>query len=178
MRQMSVDSMPSSVPDPPLLDLVLYPNPPLGDYGMLVVMLCAGVVGGGVGVAFAAFGAWPVTGFLGLDLILLGVALHLARRRGRCVEVIRLDAQGLVVRRLGAAGQALGELRLEPYWVQVILDDRQRYCPRLALRSHGRTVPIGAFLPPAEKREIAAELLSALARRRAQPSSPSTSTMP
>ena len=154
--------------DAPALDLVLYPNPPLGRYGLAVVMLVAGGVGGALAVGFASLGAWPVTGFLGLDILLLGLALQIARHRARRAEVIRLDADGLVVRRIGPGGQTQGEIRLEPAWVQVVLDERRLHDPLLALRSHGRLIPIGGFLVAAERRELAAELRAALERHRAR----------
>lgn len=150
-------------PEPPHLDLILYPNPPLGRHGTLAVMLAAVLVGGVLGAAFASLGAWPVSGFLGLDVLLLGLALYHTGRRSRRVEIIRLDAAGLTVRRLGPRGDVQSEVRLEPAWVQVVLDERRRQDPRLSLRSHGVSTPIATFLAPAERREIAAELRAALA---------------
>ncbi len=163
------DALALPVEKPPGLDLVLYPNPPLGRHGVAVVWLVTAAVGGALAIGFAAVGAWPVTGFLGLDVLLLGWALMRARRRARRAEIIRLDADGLLVRRLGPRGEAVGEVRLQPHWVQVVLDERRLHDPLLALRSHGRLVPIGGFLAAAERRELAHELRRALARHRLAP---------
>lgn len=155
--------------EPPVLDLVLYPNPPLGRHGTVGVMAVVLVVGAVLGAGFATLGAWPVSGFLGLDILLLGIALARTRRFARRAEIVRLDARALVVRRLCPDGRAESEHCLEPYWAQVVVDERRRHDPRVYLRAHGRSVPVGQFLPPAERREIARELEAGLAALRAQP---------
>jgi uncharacterized membrane protein len=138
----------------------------LGRRGRSVVMTGAAVVGAAVGLGFLSIGAWPVTGFLGLDLLALWVALRIAARRARRAEIIRLDDRGLTVRRLGPDGEVAAEIDLDPYWVRVVLDERRRHDPLLALRSHGRLVPIGGFLAPNERRALAGTLRHALDRHR------------
>ncbi len=150
----------------PTLDLVLYPNPPLGRAGTAWVMGGAVAVGGSVGLGFLLMGAWPVTGFLGLDLLALWLALRTAARRARRAEVIRLDGRGLTVQRVAPDGRVTADFALDPYWVRVQLDERRRHDPRLALCAHGRCVPIGTFLAAAERRELASELHAALDRHR------------
>ncbi|MFW5679757.1 MAG: DUF2244 domain-containing protein [Pseudomonadota bacterium] len=152
----------------PRLDLVLYPNPPLGRYGMVWVMGVAATVVAILGLGFWWLGAWPVTGLLGLDLLALGLALRITARRARRSELIRLDASGLEVRRLGPDGAILQAIALDPYWVRVELDERRLHDPQLALRSHGQRVLIGTFLAPAERRTLADTLNAALAGHRAQ----------
>ena len=158
-----------SAGEPPVLDLVLYPNPPLGRHGTVVVMAVVLVVGVVLGAGFATLGAWPVSGFLGLDILLLGLALARTRRFARRAEIVRLDSRGLVVRRLGPDGRAESEHRLEPFWARVVVDESRRHDPRVYLRAHGRSVPVGLFLSPAERREIARELEAGLAALRAGP---------
>jgi len=158
--------------EPPILDLILYPNPPLGRHGTVVLMAIVLVVGAVLGAGFATLGAWPVSGFLGLDVLLLGLALARTRRSARRAEIVRLDTRGLVVRRLGPDGRAESEHRLEPYWARVVVDERRRHDPRVYLRAHGRSVPVGLFLSPAERREIARELEAGLEALRARPLSP------
>ncbi len=152
---------------PPVLDLVLYPNPPLGRHGTVVLMAAVLVVGAVLGAGFATLGAWPVSGFLGLDVLLLGLALARTRRVARRAEIVRLHAGALVVKRLGPDGRAESEARLEPFWTRVVVDERRRHDPQVSLRSHGRSVPIARFLSPTERREVARELERALAALRA-----------
>lgn len=153
--------------EPPALDLVLYPNPPLGRHGTLVLMAIVLVVGVVLGAGFATLGAWPVSGFLGLDVVLLGWALARTRRVARRAEIVRLDADGLVVRRLAPDGTAESEVRLEPFWTRVVVDEHRLHDPRVYLRAHGRDVPVALLLSPAERREVARELERALAAVRA-----------
>jgi uncharacterized membrane protein len=155
--------------EPPVLDLILYPNPPLGRHGTVVVMAIVLVVGAVLGAGFATLGAWPVSGFLGLDVLLLSLALARTRRFARRAEIVRLDARGLVVRRLAPDGTTESEQRLEPFWARVVVDERRRHDPRVYLRAHGRSVPVGLFLSPAERREVARELEAGLAAFRATP---------
>lgn len=154
------------MPSTPALDLVLTPNPPMGRHGMAWVMGGAILIGGGAGLAFLSLGAWPVTGFLGLDLIALWLALRIAARRARRAEVVRLDENALTVRRVAPDGQVTAEIVFDPYWARVALDERRRHDPKLSLCSHGRCVAIADFLPPAERRELARTLEAALAEHR------------
>ena len=62
--------LPSSSPDEPapLLDLVVYPHRSLGPTGFLVLMAVLCGCSFAVGLAFFLSGAWPVVGFLGVDV--------------------------------------------------------------------------------------------------------------
>lgn len=152
-------------PAAPPFEAVLYPNPPLGRMGYLVLMLAVALVSAGLGAAFALLGAWPVTGFFGLDVLLFWLAFRACRRRGRCAELIRLDRDGLRVRRVSGDGRAT-EWRFEPYWVKVSLDEPARPGGALTLSSHGRRLRLGQFLTAAERLELARALREALAAYR------------
>ena len=142
-------------------DAVLYPNRSLGTAGFYSLMAAIVTVSAGVGAAFVLAGAWPVSGFLGLDVLLLYLAFRWNYRQGRRAEFIRLDGAGLTVRRVDPDGRAR-EWRLEPYWVRVALDDPPRGDGQLVLSSHGDRLVIGAFLTAAERREVARALEAAL----------------
>lgn len=146
---------------PPPFHVILYPNQPLGPWGAGIVLLACAAVSGAVGCAFALAGAWPVSGFLGLDLVLLGLAFWVVRRRARRREEIRLDRSGLHLRRIEPDGSELSE-RLEPYWVRVQLEQPSPAVVRLWLRSHGRRLRVGAFLGAEEARGLAQALDRAL----------------
>ena len=139
----------------------MHPHQSLDRAGLLVLLVLVVLASVGLGAAFALAGAWPVSGFLGLDVLLLLVAFHLTRRAGRRAEYIELDAGGLVVRRIEADGRTL-QWRFEPYWVRVDMDDPPRHDSRLTLTSHGRSVAVGSFLAPEERLELARALHRAL----------------
>src|SRR4051794_41730935 len=67
-------------PDAAAFEAVLYPNRSLGRGGFIAVMAGVSTVSAAVGGAFLLVGAWPVTGFFGLDVLLLYLAFRAARR--------------------------------------------------------------------------------------------------
>lgn len=142
-------------------EAVLYPNSSLGPWGTVTVLAVFAAVSGALGCFFALVGAWPVTGFLGADVLVLAGAFVLVRRRARLREEIRLDASGLHLRRVAPDGRE-ERCRLEPYWVRVQLEEAGPTAARLWLRSHGRRIRIGAFLTAEECRGLALALDRAL----------------
>jgi uncharacterized membrane protein len=113
------------------------------------------------GAAFWAAGAWPVLGFIGLEVVLFGAALNLNHRSARACEMIALTERELTVRRIDSRGR--GESwSFQPYWLRVGHDPANADAP-IELSSHGRSVAVGGFLAPAERRELADALRSALA---------------
>jgi uncharacterized membrane protein len=152
-------------PDADAFEAVLYPNRSLGRGGFIAVMLGVSTVSAAVSAGFLLVGAWPVTGFMGLDVLLLYLAFRAAQRAARRREHIRLDASGLHVRRIGPDGN-VADWRFEPYWVRVHMDDPPRRDSLLTLASHGRRLAIGLFLTPEERLDLARALESALHRYR------------
>jgi uncharacterized membrane protein len=146
-------------------EAVLYPNQPLGRAGFIALMAAMSSVALGLGAAFVVVGAWPVSGFLGLDVLLVYLAFRHARRAGRRRELIRLDRDGLRVLRVEPDG-ASAEWRFEPHWVRVQMDDPPRRDSLLTLVSHGRRLVIGLFLTPEERLDLARSLERALRRYR------------
>jgi uncharacterized membrane protein len=149
----------------PPFEAMLYPNPPLGRHGFLILMGCVTAVSVVIaGVALAA-GAWPVSGYFGIDVLLLYVAFRANTRQSRRRELIRLDETGLHVRRVGPNGR-YSDWRFEPYWVRVVVEEPVRGVAGLSLRSHGQQLRIAQFLSPAERRDLARALNGALAAYR------------
>jgi uncharacterized membrane protein len=159
---------------PARLDVVLYPNRSLGTTGFALLMTAIVLVSVAVGAGFMMVGAWPVTGFLGLDVLLVYLAFRWNYRQARRAEFVRLDGDGLSVRRLEPDGRSQS-WRFEPYWVRVSLEQVGRHDRRLVLRSHGRQVVIGAFLTQDERQELAHALEAALREHRADaPAAPAS----
>ena len=151
-------------PARPAFDAVLYPNRSLPPAGFAVLMLGVAGVSAAVGAGFFLVGAWPVTGFLGLDVLLLYLAFRWNYRQGRQAEFIRLDGDGLSVCRVEPGGRRR-TWRFEPYWVRVEVDERADSW--LTLTSHGRSLAIGTFLTAGERVEVANALRTALRARHA-----------
>lgn len=127
-----------------------------------VVVACAGVWFF-AGVVFIAAGAWPVTPFLGLEVVLLYGAFRLNRKAGNAYEAINLSARALTVRRMDHWGKT-SDFSFPPHWLQVNIDDPPDRKSPLELRSHGTSLIIGSFLLPQERLRIARALRRELGR--------------
>jgi len=147
------------------LDAVLAPHRSLPPTGFLIVMLAFGGLSFVAGILFVLHGAWPVTGFFGLDVGLLYLAFRINYRSARREERIRLVADALTVERRGVRGERWS-WRFQPYWLRVTLEERNDESNRLTISSHGRSLVLASFLGAGERRRVAATLKEALARWR------------
>ena len=164
------DSADTMAVDPPtdealLFDAELRPHRSLGPRGFLLLMIGVCSISFAAGIGFYLAGAWPVVGFLGADVLLIYMAFRINYRRGRLRETLHLTREKLTVRRIDHHGRALS-WQFEPTWLQILSDkgavDRQP----LVLRSHGRSLAIGAFLTAEERSELAEALKQALHKAR------------
>ncbi len=141
---------------PARFEAVLYSNQSLGSTGFILLMSAIVLVSGLVGAGFAMVGAWPVTGFLGVDVLLLYFAFRWHFRQSRQVDMISVDHNKLTVRRI-LPNSNEQSWQFDTAWVQVQLEDRQ-----LTLRSHGKALVIGTCLTADERRTFAQSLKSAI----------------
>jgi uncharacterized membrane protein len=148
-----------------VFERVLAPHRSLPSHRFHLLMLILGLISLGVGIGFVSIGAWPVTGFFGVDVALVYVAFRLNYRSGRRCEVIRLAMNAFTVERIGIYGNRR-VWSFQPFWVRVVLEERDADTNRLFVASHGRFLAIGEFLAPAVRREVAATIRDALARWR------------
>jgi uncharacterized membrane protein len=141
----------------------LTPNPPLSKRGFAVLIGLMLAVSLAVSVPFALLGAWPVAGFLGLDVIGLWFALRISSARARTYEDIVLTRIELVLRKVTYKG-ASHEWRFNPLWVRLERRDHVELgTEHLALLEAGRRVEMGRFLGPEDKADFAGALTAALA---------------
>jgi uncharacterized membrane protein len=141
--------------------VVLTPHRSLGPRGFLLLMTLLSLVCFVAGAAFYAAGAWPVLGFFGLDVLLIYVAFRLNYRSGRRCEVVEIDADALVVRRVHPSGSA-ERFDFNPYWTRVVLREGRHGRTDLSLRHHDRALSFARFLTDEERRELAPMLRQAL----------------
>jgi len=145
---------------------VLLPYRSLPPRGFNILMLGLAALSVIVGIVFVSLGAWPVVGFFGLDVGLVYLAFRLSYRSARQRETVRLADEELTVERVGIRGDRR-LWRFQPFWVRVIFEEHPDESNRLTLASHGKTLPIGTFLPHPVRREVATTLRDALSRWRA-----------
>ena len=151
--------------NPPFFERVLLPHRSLPSRNFHMLMGLLGLVSVAAGVGFVAVGAWPVIGFFGLDVGLVYLAFRLNYRTARQSETIRLADDVFSVERVSVRGERRN-WRFQPFWVKVVLEERPDTSNRLLVASHGRSLVIGDFVPPAARRELATTLLDALTRWR------------
>jgi len=153
----------SAEPSPPrvFFDAVLTPHRSLSPAGFWVVMALISGVSFVSGMFFVLKGAWPVTGYFGLDVLLIYFAFRANYRSARLYETVKLTADALVVERVRPSGRRQ-RWKFQPYWLRVEMDDPPSHDSQLTLTSHGRCLAIGAFLTPDERLDLAKSLKEAL----------------
>ncbi len=163
------NSAPDAFAKPEIFSALITPHRSLGKPGFLVLMLCIGVVSFVSGLLFLALGAWPVFGFFGLDVLLIYWAFQANFRAGRAYEVVTVTACELTVRQVSHRGR-VREWTLNPLWVRLDRIVHEEFgIERLFLVSHGRRLPIAAFLGPNEKASFAHALSNALGEAKRGP---------
>lgn len=146
-------------------DAELTPHRSLGPAGFRILIAVVAVANLVVGGIFYFSGAWPVFGFMGLDVALLYFLFRLNYRDAQQKELVRLTDDALIVRRIGANGEEM-RWSLEPYWLRVEMDDPPRHDSALTLSARDRRLTVGSFLSPDERLELAQALRRALHRQR------------
>jgi uncharacterized membrane protein len=146
---------------------VLAPHRSLPPRGFAVLMLVVAAVSFCVSLVFVLNGAWPVTPFFGVDVLLVYLAFRISYRRAKLREELRLTEDSLTVERVGIKGERM-RWQFQPFWLRLVFEEKDEHTNRLTLASHGRSVAVGSFLGPAERRGVAMGLRDALARWRAR----------
>lgn len=151
--------------DPSRFRAVLTPHRSLGPKGFMVLMTLVCVVSFGTGLMFFILGAWPVMGFMGLDVALIYVAFRLNFRALRLYETVDLTPEELTVTRVPPSGEP-SSWSFNPYWVRLSLQPRVGRSTELSIDSHGKRLVFASFLTDGEREEFAQALKSALLQAR------------
>jgi uncharacterized membrane protein len=155
--------------EPTIFSAVLTPNRSLSRKGFLIFMLILGSLSFTFGLYFLSAGAWPVFGFLGLDVLLVYWAFRVNYRSARAYEVVTVTPSELTVRKVSYHGR-VRQWTLNPVWVRLDRDEHREFgIERLFLVSHGRRLPIAGFLGAREKESFALALSGALAEAKRGP---------
>jgi uncharacterized membrane protein len=147
---------------------VLTPHRSLSRTGFLVLMILLSVSCFGTGIVFLAMGAWPVFGFLGLDVLLVYIAFRLNYRAARAYETVELTPELLAVTRYDPSGRSR-RFEFNPYWARVLLREWPDGRNDLRLAAQGRELSFGRFLTDDERRDFADALKGALVTARGGP---------
>ncbi|MGE3148375.1 MAG: DUF2244 domain-containing protein [Pseudorhodoplanes sp.] len=155
--------------DPTLFSAVLTPYRSLGPRGFRALMILVAGLSLVGGTVFYLLGAWPVVGFLGLDVLLVYWAFRLNYRAAGAYEEVTVTPSELRVRQVSAKG-AVVEWALNPLWVRLDRETIEEFgLTRLFLISRGRKFPIATCLGPWERESFAARLSAAIAEAKRGP---------
>jgi uncharacterized membrane protein len=141
------------------------PNPVAGRPGLRISMgilvPCCAVAGS----YFYSVGAWPITLFMGLNVVALWAAFQYVERHADDFERLTLADDRLILDTHNPDGDQ--HLEFNGFWVQIDLRARSIGSgSTLWLRSQGREVAFGRLMSDSECRAVKRELGCRLARLR------------
>ena len=152
-----------------LMDVRLAPHRSLAARNVRLVVVLFSLVATVASVPFVVMGAWPVAGFMGLDVLLITVAFRANIRAARAYEHVVVTPLELLLAKVSARGLRR-EFRFHPAWVRLNRVEHEEFgIQRLLLRSHGRSVEVAGFLGAEAKAQFAGRLTAALSEARRGP---------
>jgi uncharacterized membrane protein len=155
--------------EPTLFSAIITPHRSLNSTGFVIVMLLVSGFSFVAGMVFFLLGAWPVVGFLGLDVLLVYWAFRANFRAAAAFEEVVVTPSELRVRRVSHRGQ-VAEWTLNPCWTQLVRDAHEEFgLLHLYLVSRGCKLAVAGFLSPPERESFATALSAALGEAKRGP---------
>ena len=121
---------------------------------MLVILGGFGFVISG---SFMVFGAWPVVGFMALDVLLIYIVFEAQYRRSDRGQEITISNDKIEIKYF-KAGTCVKTILLNKYWAKLEHLNSSNRQSKLMFSSHGRFSEIGEFLSLKEKQKLVAHL--------------------
>jgi uncharacterized membrane protein len=160
---------PPSNYDAAIFERRLRPHRSLDGRGFRALLMAFCACGFFSSLPFVVLGAWPVAGFMGLDVLLLYVAFRANFGAARAYEDIRVTALEVRVDKTSARG-ALRRFLFNPLFTRLEQEEIEEFgVTRLDLVARGRRCEVAAFLGPEAKGALAGELRAALLTARRGP---------
>jgi len=152
------------------LRIEIRPNCALSPSGAGWFFAAACTVPLGVAAVLALRGFWPVLPFAGLEMLLLGWALHASLERRFHRQTITVTEEAVRVESTERARSAI--VVFPRHWAQVKLrrPAARLHPSRLTIESHGRRCELGGFLTEEERRGLALRLQRLIGRVNESPS--------
>ncbi len=152
------------MPEAKALNITLRPHRSLSRFGLKLVLAAVVISNLAIGIFFWALKAWPVFGFLGLDVALVIWAFAHNNRKAKAQEQIMIEGDMVTFERITSRGQS--KRTFNRRWLRVDLewDEARELVGRLFLVSHGKRTEIASFLGAEEKEALAAVLKAAVTR--------------
>ena len=136
------------------ITITLWPYRSLGNQGYLYLMLAFIGLIFILSLLFYFMGAWPVIGFLGIEIGLVWLLFRLNYNSGRNFEQIYITPEKTSVEKVNWRGVKRCFTIVSP-WISAHCVNTNGNANKLVLRYHAEKLEIGAFLPPQEKLSLA-----------------------
>lgn len=150
----------------PLFAATLRPHRSLSRKGLRWVIAAVAVSASIPGIVFYSLGAWPIVGFMGLDVLAVWWALSASLRDGRQFETVTLWPDQLELKRVTGRGKEQ-LTTFDPVTTKLVIDrDYNERTTALHLRTLDADIELGAFLNSDDKASFAKAFGTALKRSR------------
>jgi uncharacterized membrane protein len=147
----------------PVFDAVITPHRSLSSRGLVWLMAFLVLVTTAISIPFYLLGAWPVVGFLGVDLILIYLAFRYHNATARAYERIVITRIELLFRSVSWRGK-VRERVFNPAWVRLEREEHPEFgTEKLELVQGKSRVEIASQLGREERAEFASAFQKALA---------------
>jgi uncharacterized membrane protein len=147
------------------LDAVLEPPRSLSQRGVNRVMMILGGMSLVSGMAFLLMGAWPVTGFMGLEVLAVWLGFRWTARAQRARTYVRVTADAVTLRRVDGWGRER-RARMSSFFARVEYNRSASGPHALRLATSRVVYPLGEHLTPRERESFARRLSEALGEAR------------
>ncbi|MEZ6029257.1 MAG: DUF2244 domain-containing protein [Hyphomonadaceae bacterium] len=143
------------------LDAVLEPPRSLSTRGFNRVMMVLGGMSFLSGLGFLMMGAWPVLGFMGLEILALWLVFKWSFRSQTARTYVRVTADAVTLRKVDGWGRER-HARISAYFARVEYDQAASGPNALRLTTSRTAYPLGEHLTPRERESFARRLSEAL----------------
>lgn len=140
------------------MDAMLRPHRSLSGAAFRLMLAALVAVNAIVAIVFWVGGAYPVAGFLGLDVLALWLAFRASYRSGNAEQRVCVARDCVYVFASGSNGSQ-AHWALNPIWARV-----ESSGDGVRVHAGGGYIRLAAFLAPSERASFAAAFSAALAR--------------
>lgn len=149
--------------------ITLWPHRSLSPRAFGIMMMVLGGMMLSMGLVFFLIGAWPVIGFMGLEIGVLWLAFKLNYKAAQRRENLSATSKTFRIERVSPDGDTTVDELPSP-WLKARLDpktppeDNLRVQQKLIVSSHGKQAEVGSFLHASEKQDLLPEIEDMLKR--------------
>lgn len=148
--------------DTPIFTATLQPHRSLSPFGLSLLLGFVGVTGLAVSIPFYLMGAWPIVGFMGLDVALIYAAFRYNNAEARAYEQVFLSRIELLFRSVNWRG-VICEARFNPHWTRLEKEEHPEFgLEKLSIVQGRAKIEVGACLGREERADFAEAFQRAL----------------